>query len=218
MKSTIIFTKKQSLGEEISNAVSHGVGAILSLVGIVILIILSVKNANAFGVLSSIFYGSALIILYSISTLYHSLTHPTAKKVFQILDHCSIFLLISGTYAPISVMMIGGKIGYGLLIVNTTCAIVGIVLNAINIKKFKTISMIFYVIMGWMCLFTIKPLVESAPPNTLWLLVLGGVSYTVGIIFYKIKKLKYMHFIWHLFVLLGSILHFIFVLIGCFIY
>lgn len=218
MGSIAIFTRKQSLGEEISNAVSHGVGAIFSLVGMVILIILSIKNGSISGLLSSIFYGTALIILYSVSTIYHSLTHPTAKKVFQILDHCSIFLLISGTYAPISVVMMGGATGYSLLAVNTTCAVVGIVLNAINIKKFKTVSMLLYIIMGWMCMFTLKPLIESAPANTLWLLVSGGVAYTAGIIFYKKKKLKYMHFIWHLFVLLGSVLHYFFILLGCYIH
>ncbi len=218
MKGITIFTRKQSLGEEISNAVSHGVGAILSLIGMVILIILSIQSGSVSGLISSIFYGTALIILYSVSTIYHSLTHPTAKKVFQILDHCSIFLLISGTYAPISVVMMGGVTGYCLLAVNTTCAVVGIVLNAINIKKFKTVSMLLYVIMGWMCMFTLKSLIESTPPNTLWLLVTGGVAYTAGIIFYKMKKLKYMHFVWHLFVLLGSVLHYFFILLDCYIY
>ena len=216
MAGITIFTRRQSLGEEISNAVSHGVGAVFSLIGMIILIALSIKNGSAAGLVSAIFYGTALIILYSVSTIYHSLTHPTAKKVFQILDHCSIFLLISGTYAPISLVMMGGKIGYSLLIVNTSCAVLGIVLNAINIKKFKTLSMLLYVIMGWMCMFTLKPLIEAAPHGTLWLLVAGGVAYTFGIIFYKIKKIKYMHFVWHLFVLLGSFLHYFFVLLGCY--
>ena len=104
MAGITIFTRRQSLGEEISNAVSHGVGAVFSLIGMIILIVLSIKNGSAAGLVSAIFYGTALIILYSVSTIYHSLTHPTAKKVFQILDHCSIFLLISGTYAPISLV------------------------------------------------------------------------------------------------------------------
>lgn len=210
-------TRNQTLGEEISNSVSHGVGALLSIAGMVILIVLGAINNSVAAVLCACFYGASLIILYTASTLYHSLTNKTAKKVFRIFDHCSIFLLISGTYAPISVLLMGGKIGYTLLITNTACAIIGIVLNAINMQRWKKISMVLYVVMGWMCVFTIKPLIEAAPKNLLWLLVLGGISYTVGIIFYKSKKIKYMHFVWHIFVIAGSVLQYFFVLFSCYI-
>ena len=157
------------------------------------------------------------MILYSVSCLYHSLKRNKAKRVFRILDHCSIFLLISGTYAPISVLLIGGKIGWWLLAVNTLCAVVGIVLNAIDMKRWEKASLILYVIMGWMCLFTVKPLITNTPDGVLWLLVSGGVAYTLGICFYKADGKKYMHFIWHLFVLIGSVLHFFYVLKGCYV-
>lgn len=211
------YIRLQGLGEEISNSVSHGAGALLSVAGMVILILRGITMGSLAAVLLGIFYGSSLTVLYSVSCLYHSLKRNRAKKVFQILDHCSIFLLISGTYAPISVLLIGGKIGYSLLIVNTLCAVIGIVLNAIDMKRWEKLSLILYVIMGWMCIFTIKPLIENTPDGVLWLLVSGGVAYTLGIIFYKADGKKYMHFVWHLFVLLGSVLHFFYVLNGCFV-
>jgi len=206
----------QTLGEEISNSVSHGVCSILSMLGTVILILLGVKEKSLVAIICGAFYGGSLIILYTVSCLYHSLKCNMAKRVFRILDHCSIFLLISGTYTPICILMIGGKTGYSLITVNLTCAVIGIILNAVNMKKWEKLSLILYVIMGWMCLFTIKPLIAAAPTDVLLLLVAGGVAYTLGIIFYKLK-IKYMHFIWHIFVLLGSILHYLFILYGCYI-
>ena len=206
----------QTLGEEIGNAVSHGTGALLSVLATIILIIRGISLNSITAVLLGIFYGGSLTVLYSVSCLYHSLKRNRAKKVFRILDHCSIFLLISGTYAPISVLLIGGKIGWTLITVNTLCAVIGIVLNAINMKKWEKASLVLYVIMGWMCLFTVKPLITNTPDGVLWLLVSGGVAYTFGIIFYKADGKKYMHFIWHLFVLLGSVLHFFYVLFGCY--
>lgn len=208
--------RPQTLGEEISNAVSHGIGGLLSIAGTVILIILGANAESVAAVIWGAFYGATLTILYTVSCLYHSLARNRAKKVFRVLDHCSIFLLISGTYAPISVLMIGGKIGFSLITVNIACAVLGILLNAINMEKWKKLSLLLYVIMGWMCLFTIKPIVDAVPKGILWLLIAGGVAYTVGIIFYKMSNKKYMHFIWHIFVLIGSILHYFFVLFGCY--
>ena len=208
--------RPQTLGEEISNAVSHGIGGLLSIAGTVILIILGANAESVAAVIWGVFYGATLTILYTVSCLYHSLARNRAKKVFRVLDHCSIFLLISGTYAPISVLMIGCKIGFSLITVNIACAVLGILLNAINMEKWKKLSLLLYVIMGWMCLFTIKPIVDAVPKGILWLLIAGGVAYTVGIIFYKMSNKKYMHFIWHIFVLIGSILHYFFVLFGCY--
>lgn len=205
----------QTLGEEISNAISHGVGALLGILGTIILIIRGLAINNLAAVLLGVFYGLSLTVLYSISCIYHALKQNRAKKVFRILDHCSIFLLISGTYAPISVLLIGGRTGFALITVNTLCAMFGIILNAINMKKWAKTSIVLYLIMGWMCLFTIKPLITNTPKDVLWLLVSGGIAYTLGIVFYKAKK-KYMHFIWHLFVLAGSILHYFFILHGCY--
>lgn len=206
----------QTLGEEIGNAVSHGVGALLSVLATIFLIMQGIAINSITAALLGIFYGGSLTVLYTVSCLYHSLKRNRAKKVFRILDHCSIFLLISGTYAPISVLLIGGKTGWILISVNTLCAVIGIVLNAINMKKWEKASLVLYVIMGWMCLFTVKPLITNTPDGVLWLLVSGGIAYTLGIVFYKADGKKYMHFIWHLFVLMGSILHFFYVLFGCY--
>lgn len=206
----------QTPGEEIANAVSHGIGALASLAGMILLIVLSAKQGNLATMICGLIYGLSLLILYTSSTLYHALTAPKAKRVFRILDHCNIFLLITGTYAPISVLMIGGRLGYGLLIANSACGILGILLNAINMKKFKAVSMVLYILMGWMCIFIAKPLMQAVPVNLLWLLLGGGIAYTVGIVFYALKKPKFMHFIWHIFVLAGSILQFVFILLGCY--
>lgn len=210
-------TYHQSLGEEIANAVSHGVGALFSIIGTALLIVLGVMHSDISSIILGAFYGFSLITLYTSSTLYHSLTHKKAKKVFQILDHCNIYILITGTYAPISVLMIGGKLGYCLLGANLACGILGIVLNAINMKKYKVVSMVLYILMGWMCIFIAKPLINAIQGNLLWLLLWGGISYTLGIAFYALKRPKYMHFIWHLFVLLGSVLQYLFILYGCYI-
>lgn len=207
-------TRKQTLGEEIANAVSHGIGALASIFGTIILIIFGIEQQNTAGIILGAFYGLSLIILYTSSTLYHSLSNEKSKKVFRILDHCNIYFLITGTYAPISVLMIGGTLGYLLLATNFICGVLGIILNAINMKKFKVISMFLYILMGWMCAFIAKPLIMAVPLKELFILLLGGIAYTVGIIFYGLTKIKYMHFIWHIFVLLGSVLQYIFIFNG----
>lgn len=207
-------TRKQTLGEEIANAVSHGIGALASIFGTIILIIFGIEQQDTAGIILGAFYGLSLIILYTSSTLYHSLSNEKAKKVFRILDHCNIYFLITGTYAPISVLMIGGTLGYLLLAANFLCGVLGIILNAINMKKFKVISMFLYILMGWMCAFIAKPLIMAVPLKELFILLLGGIAYTVGIIFYGLTKIKYMHFIWHIFVLLGSVLQYIFIFNG----
>lgn len=207
----------QTLGEEIANAISHGAGALLSIAATVVLIVYAALNSDALAVVSASLYGATLIILYSSSTMYHSLTNKTAKKVFKILDHCSIFLLILGTYIPVSLSLMRSWIGWTLFGINMTCATLGIVFNAINLEKSSKMSLWLYVIMGWSVLLTIVPVVKAILAKGVFglvLLVIGGIFYTVGIIFYKAKK-KYMHFIWHIFVLLGSIFHFFFCLFYC---
>jgi len=199
--------KTQTLGEEIANSISHGVGAGLSVAALVLLIVKAAHTSGALGVVSASIYGSSLVVLYLLSCLYHALAKTRASKVFQILDHCSIFILIVGTYTPIALCYIGGATGWVIFGVNSACMVLGIVFNAINMEKWKKISLILYVIMGWLIVFSIKSIL-TFPAMALVLLVMGGVLYTVGIIFYKVKKLKYFHFIWHIFVLGGSILQF----------
>lgn len=200
--------KTQTLGEEIANSISHGVGAGLSVAALVLLIVRSVTTSSgAIGVVSASIYGGSLVILYLLSCLYHALAKTRARKVFQVLDHCSIFILIVGTYTPISLCYIKGAIGWTIFGINAGCMVLGIVFNAINMERWKKASLVLYVIMGWLIVISIKSIL-TFPPAALWFLVLGGVSYTVGIIFYKKKELKFFHFIWHIFVLGGSILQF----------
>lgn len=201
----------QTLGEEIANAVSHGVGALLGIAGTAVLIVFAALRSDALGIVAAAIYGFSLIVLHTMSTLYHSLTNEKAKRVFQVLDHCSIFLLILGTYTPISLCMIGGMPGISLFAVNLALTALGVVLNSVNMKKWHKLSMVFYLLMGWSIVFVWK-YVPTVPTGGIILVLAGGISYTVGIIFYKMKKWKFMHFIWHLFVLGGSILHYFFVL------
>lgn len=193
--------------EELLNALSHGLGAALSIAAIVLLVINSPFNAKSIVCVS--IYSVSLFVLYIISTLYHAILPGKAKKVFRVLDHCSIFVLIAGTYTPICLLVLNSVVGWILFFIVWIAAIVGIVFNSIDIKKFSKFSMICYIAMGWVVVFAFKPLIESVNSTQLLLLVLGGVAYTVGALLYLIgKKRKYMHSIWHLFVLLGSILHF----------
>ena len=207
----------QSVGEEIANAISHGVGSLLSIAGTVVLIVFAALNSDALGLVSACLYGATLIILYTNSTLYHSLTNATAKKVFRIFDHCSIFLLILGTYIPVSLALMRNWIGWVLFGINMGCTVLGILFNSINLEKFSRLSLALYVIMGWSVVLTIVPVVSAVLSRGVFgliLLVLGGLFYTFGILFYKSDK-KYMHFIWHFFVLGGSVLHYFFVLFYC---
>lgn len=202
----------QTLGEEIANAVSHGIGALLAIVGTVILIIYAAYNSSVSGIISASVYGFSLIFLYLMSTLYHALTNDNAKKIFQILDHCSIFLLILGSYVPICLVLLPPQIGWHLLGINLLLTIVGITLNAISLDKWNKLSLIMYVLMGWSVAIALPYLWRMLPVDGLTLLVSGGLAYTVGILFYVDRKHKFMHSVWHLFVLAGSILHYFFVL------
>lgn len=201
-----------TLGEEIFNSVSHGVGVALACVGFGILIVLSALYGDAWAVSSSIVYSFSLFALYLASTLYHACPNRRVKGVLQVLDHCSIFLLIAGTYTPYTLITLRGALGWTLFGVVWGAAIVGVVLNAINVQKYSRISMVCYVAMGWVVVLAIRPLMASLAWNGLVLLALGGVFYTVGIVFYVIRR-SYMHSIWHLFVLAGSVCHYLSILL-----
>ncbi len=202
----------QSLGEEIANAVSHGVGALLAIAGTAVLIVTACIYGSAISVVSSALYGAFAILVYLFSTIYHSLTNTKAKKVFQIFDHCSIFLMILGSYIPISLCLIKGALGWSLFGVMVGLSIIGIVFNSIDMKKWQKLSMVLYVIMGWSLIVMFKEVMIKVPPKSLILLVGGGISYTLGIVFFGMDKIKYMHYVWHLFVLLGSVLQYFFIL------
>lgn len=205
----------QSLGEEIANSVSHGVGALLSMAGTVVAIVMACMYSTPIGIVSASLYGASLIILYLFSTLYHSLTHVGAKKVFRIFDHCSIFILILGSYIPMCLVLIGGAIGWTLFGINAFCTVLGIVFNSINLERWNKPSLVLYLVMGWSVIIGIRSVIAAVDMTGMILLVGGGLAYTLGIIFFRARH-KYMHFIWHIFVLAGSVFHYFFMLFYCF--
>lgn len=206
----------QTISEEITNGVSHGIGALLAAAGTGVLVASAAATGNITSIISNSLYGFSLIMLYLVSTLYHSLTSYKAKKFFRILDHCSIFILIWGTYTPVALSLIGGKTGWLIFAFQTVCAVLGITLNAIDLNKWKNASLILYVLMGWAIVINAAPVINVVDGRAVAYLLSGGIAYTVGIYFYAMsKKAKYTHFIWHLFVLLGSVLQYFFVLFYC---
>lgn len=201
-------TPRYTLGEEIFNAVSHGVGGLLGIAGTAVLIVLAALHSDPIGIVACSVYGGSLIVLYTMSTLYHAITNRHAKKFFRIMDHDTIFLLIAGTYTPITLVPLRGALGWTLFGVVWGAAIIGIVLNSINLERFRKISVVCYVAMGWVIIFAIKPMIERCTPLSLWFLLIGGLFYTVGIVFYAIKSKRYFHSVWHLFTITGSVFHF----------
>jgi hemolysin III len=207
--------RRLSLGEELVNAISHGIGALLGVAGTILLLVKALRHGTALNVVSVSIFGASMILLYLISCLYHALPPSRAKNVFQVLDHCSIFLLILGTYAPICLTTVGGALGLGIFGVNLACGILGIVLNAIDLRRWKKFSLALYIIMGWMGVLIFPVILRRMTHLGFFFLLLGGVAYTVGVIFYRQKAKPYRHGIWHFFVLAGTVLQFITVYTNC---
>lgn len=205
---------RYTLGEEIFNSVSHGTGGALAVAGTAVLIVCSAIYSDAWAVVSSCIYGASLIILYTMSTLYHAITNEKAKKFFRIMDHNTIFFLIAGTYTPITLAFMRGALGWVLFGVVWAAAIVGIVLNSIDLERFRKPSVVCYVAMGWVIIIAFKPFIESVPTISLVFLLIGGAFYTIGVIFYALKKVRYFHSVWHLFTVAGSVFHYFAVLLG----
>lgn len=205
-------------GEEIFNMVSHIVGGAVGITAVTLCVIFAALHRNVYGVVGSAIYGASMIILYTMSSIYHGLKPELmAKKVFQVIDHCSIFLLIAGTYTPITLSALreaSPALGWIIFGVIWAAAALGITLNAIDIKKYKKFSAICYIIMGWCIVFAWKQTVAALGFGGIALLLAGGISYTIGALFYYfLKKKKYMHSVFHLFVVIGSILHFLSILL-----
>jgi hemolysin III len=199
-------------GEEIFNMVSHIVGGAVGISALTLCVIIAALHHNVWGVVSSAVYGASMIILYTMSSIYHGLRpNLTAKKVFQIIDHCSIFLLIAGTYTPFTLCSLreyNPFLGWAIFGIIWGAAILGITLNSIDIKAFKKFSAICYLVMGWCIIVAIKPMSLALGFGGMMFLISGGISYTIGaFIYYLSKKKRYSHSIFHLFVLAGSILH-----------
>jgi hemolysin III len=205
---------RYSLAEEIANAITHGVGWLGSIVGLVVLVSFAAVAGGALRVVSCVVFGATLVLLYAASTLYHALRGPRAKRVFRVLDHSAIFLLIAGTYTPLALVAIGGAWGWTLFGCVWFLAAVGVLLNTIAHGRWRWLSMTLYLTMGWLVVVAIKPLVAAVATPALVLIVLGGLAYTGGLAFYGWRRLPYAHAVWHLFVLAGSSLHFVAVLIA----
>ncbi|MBE7010945.1 MAG: hemolysin III family protein [Ruminococcaceae bacterium] len=197
-----------TLKEELINSITHGLGALLGIGGTAVAIVWAALFGNAYSVVSASIYGATLIVLYTMSTLYHAFTNQAVKKVFRVFDHCSIFLLIAGTYTPFTLVTLNGALGWTLFGIIWGLTVLGIVLNAVSLEKFKVFSMICYIAMGWLIIFAAKPTVLALGKGPMLLLLAGGILYTVGAIFYGLKNIRYMHGVWHLFVLGGSVLHY----------
>lgn len=203
------FSKKYLITNEVLNAVTHGIAALLSIVGFVFLM---QKATTSISYVSFIIYGSSLFLLFLASTLYHSLIFTKARQVFQIFDHCSIYLLIAGTYTPFCLMQIPGAKGIVLLSLIWIMAIAGIIYKVLNLakeKSFSKISTIIYNVMGWAVVLALPTLYQSIGLKGVLLMAAGGVAYSVGSLFYSMKDKKFMHVVWHLFVMLGAVLMFL---------
>ncbi|MFT3951896.1 MAG: hemolysin III family protein [Oscillospiraceae bacterium] len=179
---------RYTLGEEIFNAVSHGTGGLLAIVGTVVLLVFCAIYADAWAVVSVAIYGASLIILYTMSTLYHAITHRRAKAFFRVMDHNTIFFLIAGTYTPFTLVPLRGGMGWTLFGVVWGSAALGIVLNSINLEKFRKPSVVCYILMGWVIFIAIKPMRETMPSISLVFLLVGGAFYMVGVVFYVLKE------------------------------
>ena len=201
---------KYTLGEELTNSISHGVGAGLGIAALVLCIVKSAIAHDGYKLASSIVFGIAVTLLYLMSCLYHALKVNKAKRVFRVMDHCTIFLLIAGTYTPFTLVTLRGAVGWWLFGIVWGVAILGIVLNAVSLKRFAKLSVLCYLGMGWVIIFAFRRLSAALHPTGLMLLIAGGVAYTVGAILYAVgSKRKYFHSIFHFFCIIGTVLHFL---------
>ena len=206
--------RPQTHGEEIANTISHGLGALLAAAGAIPLAVRGFMTGGAKTGCSLTAYAVSLVLLYTASAVYHGVRNPEIKRRLRIMDHCSIFVLILGTYVPMSLLVVGGRMGWMLFLTNTTLAVIGITLNTIDLKRFDKVSLTLYALMGWLVVLAMRAVIAALPPLGLGLLAAGGVAYTAGIVFYKSQG-KYMHFVWHLFVLAGSILQYFCIALYC---
>ncbi len=202
-----------SLGEEIANAITHGLGWLLSAVGTGVLLTLAVRAGGTARVVSVLVFGLSLILLYAASTLYHALPYPRAKKLFKTFDHAAIYLLIAGSYTPLALVNIGGLTGWSLFAGVWSLALAGVLITVFG-KGRKWLELTLYLGMGWAVVVVLPKLIASVNPLGLKLLIAGGLSYTVGVFFYVLKRVPYSHMIWHIFVLGGSVLHFLAIVFG----
>jgi len=205
--------RAQSLGEEIANSASHGVALLSAVVGVPFLILASAQNGTAVNVVGASVFAATVVLLYFASTLYHAVPHPRAKRLLKKLDHGAIYLLIAGTYTPFTLGVLGGPWGWTLFALVWALAIIGVALKAFDRISHPFWSTGLYLVMGWLVLIAAKPLLASIAPPGLVLLAAGGLAYTLGIVFFALdSRMRYGHFVWHLFVVAGTTCHFFAVL------
>ncbi len=205
-----------SMPEEYAHSISHGLAALASVVASILLTSTAIRtHKDRLSVLAVTFFGVSFIFLYLISFLYHTIQDEKAKKTLRIFDHCMIYILICASYAPACLCILRGFWGYTVFAINFACMIFGVIINIIDLQKFYKLSQALYIIMGWLILVAIYPMYKAVPLSGFILLALGGIIYTVGVPFYRMKNVKYMHFIFHMFVIAGCIPHFFFVYLYC---
>ncbi|MEA1892161.1 MAG: hemolysin III family protein [Campylobacterota bacterium] len=202
-----------SLAEEIWHAITHGIGFFFSIIALTLLVAFASKDGGAIDIVAASIYGASLIVMYGSSTLYHAITHTKIKQLFQKFDHSAIYFLIAGTYTPVVLLSVGGTEGWSIFAIEWSIATIGIALKFIYPGRFEALSLIAYIVMGWLIVVVLDSLKASIDPIGFWLIVAGGMAYTGGIIFYIKDHINYYHTVWHLFVLLGSTLQFFAILL-----
>ncbi|WP_210453333.1 PAQR family membrane homeostasis protein TrhA [Pantoea ananatis] len=202
-------TQGYPLAEEIANSISHGLGCLFGIVGLMLLLDKpSVMNAGLTAIVSSSLYGGSMILLFLASTLYHAVSHPRAKRVLKKVDHCAIYLLIAGTYTPFLMVGLQSPLAYGLMAVIWGLALLGIIFKLTIAERFKVLSLVTYLCMGWLSLIVVYQLAMKLSAGGIWLLASGGIIYSLGVIFYVARRVPFNHAIWHAFVLGGCVCHF----------
>jgi hemolysin III len=195
--------------EEVFNTITHGIGALLSAFGLMILLFLSWESSSMVKIISFSIFGGSLLILYTASTLYHAIQKEKIKHFMKIFDHAAIYVLIAGTYTPFALVMLEGVWSWLIMVLIWSLAAVGVIFKLFFVNRFQKASTIIYLIMGWLIIIAIKPMISSVPFGGLMLLLAGGIAYTAGVVFYVWDRLPFNHAIWHLFVLGGSIAHYL---------
>lgn len=209
---TDLSTPRYEVGEEIANALVHGLGVLLSIGGLVLLVTFASLRGNVWHVVSCSVFGATLILLYTTSTLYHSVPGHRAKRILRILDHSAIFLLIAGTYTPFTLVSLRGPWGWTLFGVIWGLTVIGVIFKVTMLRRWTIPSVVLYLAMGWAAVIAVGPLLRTVAPGGLALILAGGLAYTVGVVFYAWERLPYNHAVWHGFVLAGSVCHFLAVL------
>ncbi len=209
MSESVVVSHRYSVLEEVLNASTHGVGVLLGIVGLILMMMKAMRMDDTTIMVGAVIYGSSIILLFAASTLYHAIPHVATKRVLRIIDHSAIYLLIAGSYTPYTLFVIGDRLGAIIMAVVWSLAVAGIIFKIFFVGRFQMVSLLTYLGMGWLGLLAAFQIANNLPPTGIALLVGGGLAYSLGTIFFKVKAIPFNHAIWHLFVLAGCILHFL---------